>query len=151
MVLAGLKAVETDSAQADHFEQELADVEGRLKDLDEQQKKLLEQSLMGFPEELVIKENQKMNGDRAMLLQRKTELETKIEQTQVAAVNKDNIKLACEMVSRNLGNLTFEDKRLAIEALDIKVWIRHDELIMEGSIPIPDDLSNLSVTSRCLE
>ncbi|MBA7492933.1 hypothetical protein ES702_03486 [subsurface metagenome] len=149
VVLAGLKAVEADSSQADHFEQELTDVEGRLKELDEQQKKLLIQSLIGFPEELVIKENQKMNGDRAVLLQRKTELEAKIEQTQGAAVDKDNIKLACEMVSERLGNLTYEDKRLAVEALDIKVWIRHDELIMEGSIPMPDDLSNLSVTSRC--
>ncbi len=59
------------------------------------------------------------------------------------------MKLACEMVSRNLGNLTYDDKRLEIEALDIKVWIKRDELIMEGSIPMPDDLSNLSITSRC--
>ncbi len=48
-------------------------------------------------------------------------------------------------------NLTHEDKRLAIKALDIKVWIKHDELIMEGSIPMPDDLSNLTVTSSCSE
>jgi hypothetical protein len=40
---------------------------------------------------------------------------------------------------------------MAIEALDIKVWISHKELIMEGAIPIPDDLSNLSMTSRCSE
>ena len=64
-------------------------------------------------------------------------------------MDKDHIKLACEMVSRGLGNLTCDGKRLAIEALDIKVWIKHDELIMEGSIPMPDDLSNLTVTSRC--
>ena len=147
--LAGLKAVETDSAQAHHFEQELADVEGRLKDLDEQQKKLLEQSLMGFPEELVIKENQKINGDRAEYLRRKTELETKIVQSQQATVDLNNIKMVCDIVSKNLGNLTYEDKRLAIKALDIKVWIKHDELTMEGSIPVPDDLSNLTVTSRC--
>jgi len=149
VVLVGLKAVESDSAQVDHFEQELADVEAKLKELDEQQKKLLIQSLMGFPEELVIKENQKFNGDRAVLLERKAELEAKIEQTQQATVDLDNIKLACEMVSQNLGTLTYEDKRLAIEALDIKVWMKHDELIMEGSIPMSDDLSNLTVTSRC--
>ena len=104
---------------------------------------------MGFPEELVIGENQKINSDRAMLLQRKAELEARIEQAQQATVDMDSIKLACEMVGQNLGSLTCEDKRLAIEALDIKVWIKHDELIMEGSIPMPDDLSNLSVTSRC--
>ena len=149
VVLAGLKAAEADLAQADHFEQELADVETTLKGLDIQQKNLLKQSLMGFPEELVIVENQKINGDRAVLLERKAELDAKKEQTQRAAVDMDNIKLACEMVSQNLGSLTYEDKRLAIKALDIKVWIKYDELTMEGSIPMPDDLSNLSVTSRC--
>ncbi len=150
-VLAGLKAVEADSAQADYFTQTLADVEARLTELEEEQKQLLKQSLMGFPEELVIKENQKINGDRAVLLQRKAELEAKIEQAQQATVDMDNIKLVCDIVSKSLGNLTYEDKRLAIEALDIKVWINHEELIMEGSIPIPDDLSNVTVTSRCFE
>jgi len=151
VVLAGLKAVEADSAQADYFTQTLEDVEARLTELEEEQKQLLKQSLMGFPEELVIQENQKINGDRAVLLQRKAELEAKIEQAQQATVDMDNIKLVCDMVSKSLGSLTYEDKRLAIEALDIKVWINHNELIMEGSIPIPDDLSNLTVTSKCLE
>ena len=104
---------------------------------------------MAFPEELVIKENLKINNDRAVLLQRKAELEAKIEQTQQTAVDMNNIKLACEMVSQKLGSLTYENKRLVLEALDIKVWIKHNELTMEGSIPMPDDLSNLSVTSRC--
>lgn len=151
VVLSGLKAMEVDLVQANYFEQELADVEASMKELDEQQKKLLKQSLMGFPEELVIMENQKMNTDRTLLLQRKAELETKIEQVQRTAVDMDNIKLACEMVSQNLGSLTYVDKRLAIEAFDIKVWIKHNELTMEGLIPVPDDLSNLSVTSRCSE
>ncbi len=104
---------------------------------------------MGFPEEIVIKENQKFNGDRAVLLERKAELEAKIGQTQRAVVDMDNIKLACEIVSQKLGSLTYEDKRLALKALDIKVWIKHNELTMEGSIPMVDDLSNLTVTSRC--
>ncbi|MFC2032625.1 recombinase family protein, partial [Chloroflexota bacterium] len=132
VVLAGLKAVEADSARADYFTQTLADVEARLTELKEEQKQLLKQSLMGFPEELVIKENQKINDDRAVLLQRKAELKAKIEQAKQATVDMDNIKLVCDIVSNSLGNLTYEDKRLAIEALDIKVWINHNELIMEG-------------------
>ena len=66
-------------------------------------------------------------------------------------VDLDNIKMVCDIISKSLGNLTYEDKRLAIKALDIKVWIKGNELIMEGSIPMPDDLSNLTVTSRCSE
>ena len=149
VVLAGIKAVEADSADASHFEQELTDVDARLGELDGQQEKLLQQSLMGFPEELVIKENEKINSHRAVLLPHRAELESKIDRVQRSAADMDGIKLACEMVSRALGSLSYEDKRLAIEALDIKVWIKHDELVMEGSIPMPDDLSNLYATSRC--
>ncbi|HEY86746.1 MAG TPA: recombinase family protein [Dehalococcoidia bacterium] len=148
-VLVGIKAVEADSTQADYFMHTLADVEARLSELEEEQKQLLRQSLMGFPEELVIKENQKINDDRTVPLQRKVELEAKIEQAKQTTINMDNIKLVCDIVRKSLGNLTYEDKRLAIEALDIMVWINHNELRMEGSIPIPDDLSNLSITSRC--
>ena len=92
VVLAGLKAVEAYSAQAVCFEQELADVEARLKEVGEQQNILFKQSLMEFPEGLVIQENQKINGARAEYLQRKTELETKIVQAQQATVDLDNIK-----------------------------------------------------------
>jgi hypothetical protein len=141
--------VEADSVQVDHFEEELAKVDVNLGKLDKQQKNLLKQSLMGFPEELVIQENLKLNGERAVLMERKVELEAKIGQTQQAVVNMDNIKLACEVVSQKLGSITYEDKRLALKALDIKVWIKHNELTMEGSIPMYDDLSNLTVTSRC--
>jgi len=70
----------------------LADIEASLKELDEQQNILFKQSLMGFPGDLVIQENQKINGARAEYLQRKTELETKIVQAQQATVDLDNIK-----------------------------------------------------------
>ena len=148
-LLAEIRAAETDSEQAIYFTQTLSEVETKLTSLDEDQQHLLQHSLRGFPEGLVIKENQKINRDRAILLQQKSELEAKIKRVQQARLDVDNIKLACNIVNRNLGILTYEKKRLALEALGIKVWIKNKELIMEGSIPIPDDLSNLNITSRC--
>ncbi len=49
-------------------------------------------------------------------------------------MDKDPIKLACEMVGRGLGNSTCDSKQLAIEAFDIRVWIKHNELATEGSM-----------------
>ena len=147
-LLAGVRAAEADSEQVIYFTQTLSEVETKLMSLDEDQQHLLQHSLRGFPEGLVIEENQKINHDRAILLQQKNELEAKINRVQQARLDLDNIKLACNIVNRNLGNLTYETKRLVLEALDIKVWIKNKELIMEGSIPIPDDLSNLNITSR---
>jgi hypothetical protein len=37
----------------------------------------------------------------------------------------------------NLGNLSFEEKRLFLEALKIKVLIDGDNVAIQGSIPVP--------------
>ena len=61
-----------------------------------------------------------------------------------------NIKLACKMVSQNLGSLTYEDKRFTLKSLDIKVRINHYEMTIGDSISAIDGLPNLNVKSRCL-
>ena len=53
------------------------------------------------------------------------------------------------MVRQNLGEFTFEDKRLALEALSIKVWVDGNNLEVEGAIPITEDDIH-SITSKCL-
>ncbi len=60
----------------------------------------------------------------------------------------ESIERFCEMVRQNLGECTFENKRLALEALSIKVWVDGNNLEIEGAIPIVgDDIQ--SITSRC--
>jgi hypothetical protein len=44
------------------------------------------------------------------------------------------------LVRTNLKNLSFEGKRLALEALDIKVRIDGDDILVEGVIPLDDAL-----------
>jgi len=53
------------------------------------------------------------------------------------------------VVRQNLGEFTFEDKRLALEALSIKVWVDGNNLEVEGAIPITED-DIQSITSKCL-
>ncbi len=60
----------------------------------------------------------------------------------------ESIERFCAVVRQNLGELTFEDKRLALEALSIKVWVDGDNLEIEGAIPIVED-DIQSITSRC--
>lgn len=146
-----LKAKANDAIEVSHrLEQELVQINRRLKALDKDQDELLRQALMGFPDKLVIAENQKINSARAVLMQRKAELEARIEQARQTDVNFESIEQFCEQWRQNLGEeFTFEDKRLALEMLQLKVWVDgDDELIMEGAIPISgDDIQ--SITSRC--
>ncbi|GAI85477.1 unnamed protein product, partial [marine sediment metagenome] len=116
--------------------------------LDKEQQQLLQWALKGFPEETVVAENKRINGQRDLLEQRRSELEARLEQARETEVNMGSIERFCEVVRQNLGEFTFEDKRLALEALSIKVWVEDNKLEIEGAIPIVvEDIQ--SITSRC--
>jgi len=72
----------------------------------------------------------------AIIEQRKIELETRIEQAKQTEVDMECIGRFCELVRQNLGDFTFDDKRLALEALRIKVWVDGNEINIEGAIPV---------------
>jgi len=52
-----------------------------------------------------------------------------------------------ELASQNLDRLTYEDKRLALEALAIKVWTEGDNVAIDGTIPVSEDGTLVSMTS----
>jgi len=111
---------------------------------------LLQWALKGFPEEAVVAENKRINGQRDLLKQHRSELKARLEQARETEVNMESIERFCEVVRQNLSEFTFENKRLALEALSIKVWVEGNKLEIEGVIPISvDDIQ--SITSRCSE
>jgi len=136
VVLVGLEVMESEAGQQSGLEQELAQVNNRLKEVDREQEELLQWALRGFPKEAVEKENNRLNQDRAYLKERKSELETRIKQAKGSQLKIDDIQKACQIVRDNLGRLTFDTKRLALEAFDIKVWLDNDNVVIEGNIPI---------------
>jgi len=150
MILAGLKTGMDEANEASYDERELLEIDRRLKSLDKEQQQLLQWALKGFPEEMVVAENKRINGQRDLLKQRRSELMARLEQARETEVNMESIERFCEVVRQNLGEFTFEDKRLALEALSIKVWVEDNRLEIEGAIPISkDDIQ--SITPRCSE
>ena len=73
-----------------------------------------------------------------------------MEQAKQAEVDVEAIERFCELVRQNLGDFTFEDKRLALEALQIKVLVDGNNINIEGAIPIAEDGIE-STTRRCSE
>lgn len=73
----------------------------------------------------------------AALQGEKLQLEKRIEASRQFELGVDDITRACELVRRNLKGLSFEDKRLALEALQVRVLIDRDNVAIEGAIPIP--------------
>jgi len=136
IVLAELERKRTEVNEKSFLEEELGQVNRRLKVLDREQDQLLQWALKGFPEESVIRESEKINRQRADLKERRAELETKINQARKAEVDIEGIERFCELVRENLSEFTFDDKRLALEALQIEVSVDGDKATVLGSIPI---------------
>ena len=44
----------------------------------------------------------------------------------------------CGLARHNIENLTFDEKRLALEAIKTKVWIDGENVTIEGLIPVLD-------------
>ncbi len=148
VVLAGLKTRMDEANETGDVERELLDIDRRFKSLDKEHQQLLQWALKGFPEKTVVAENKRINGQRDLLKQRRAELEARLEQVRETEVNMESIERFCEVVRQNLGEFTFENKRLALEALSIKVWVEGNKLEIEGAIPISgDDIQ--SITSKC--
>ncbi len=69
---------------------------------------------------------------------RKSELERRIEASQHEEVDIQGVRRFCELAKENLSSFSFEEKRLALEALRIRVLVNGTTITVEGAIPIPD-------------
>ncbi|MFC2062782.1 recombinase family protein [Chloroflexota bacterium] len=135
-VLSGIMAMENYKKRVKQLEAELSQVDKHLDSLTKEQEQLLSWALKGFPEETIVKENERINRTREELKQHKVRLEGQIKSSRQAEINTHNIKEACATVQRNLEDLTLENRRLAMEALDMVVYLNGEDVRIEGSIPI---------------
>ena len=79
----------------------------------------------------------------AELDRQRHQLEHRIEVCEQNEIDFDNVREFCKLASQNIENFTFENKRLALEVLGIKVWIDNQEITLEGVIPrIKDEIAS---------
>ncbi|MFC1870860.1 recombinase family protein [Chloroflexota bacterium] len=147
LVATEAKRLQEESKQPNSFQRELANVQTRLKELDAEQYNLLQLAQKGFPDTMVEQENKKINDLRASLQQWKAEMESKKEKAVVAAKCLGGVERFCKLATRNLDELTYDDKRLALEAMAIKVWIEGDNVTVDGAIPVFEEGTLVSMTS----
>ncbi|MFC1968550.1 recombinase family protein, partial [Chloroflexota bacterium] len=121
-----INEIEKERQEADKsgvLENELQHIERHLKALKREQEQLLQWALKGFPEETIILENKKINDKREHLKAQKAELESQIKVSQEAMVNVPKLERLVELIREEIVNSDFETKRLAMEMLNIKVWV----------------------------
>jgi len=126
----------TASRQVVNWQDELQSVERRLSNIEKQKDRAWKAFELTGDEERFKREIAKCDQDKEVLIEHKASLEQKIETFQQCQVDIKGIKQACELVKRNVTSLSFEDKRLTLEALQIRVLVDGDSLNIEGAIPI---------------
>jgi len=118
---------------------ELKQVERQLKALARDQEQLLQWALKGFPEETVVAENERINEKRNSLQTQKAELEAQIKASQEASVSLPKLKRFIELIRQKLTTLDYDTKRLALDMLNIKVWLDGHDIEITGTLPIVED------------
>jgi len=140
LIITEINKQREDINQLSLLEDELKQVEKHLKALDRDQEQLLQWALKGFPEETVVAENKRINKRRASLQTQKAELETQIKAGQEASASLPKLERFIELMREKLTMLDFETKRMALEMLNIKVWIDGHNVEITGTVPIADDV-----------
>jgi site-specific DNA recombinase len=139
VVLAGLKTRESEAKQASFYLAELETVEVKLRHMEREKDRVWKAFELTGDEAKFAKEIKDVMARIGELEKQKLELERRIEASKQAEVDMDSIKRCCELVRSNLADFTFENKRLALQALNIKVCIDGENIAIEGAVPMGED------------
>jgi len=145
IILAGLQQSKDGIDQGSFLEEELDRIVKRLKALDKEQEQLLQWAMKGFPEDMVVKENEKINRERTELQRAIQETEKKLEQAKESHIDLEKVEDFCKIASQNLADFGYAEKKLALETLKIKVWIDgNNPPRLEGILPVPSEVCAMS-------
>lgn len=133
VIMSGIESIKDDGGV---LVEELAQCGNRLRGIDNEQEQLLQWALKGFPEPTVRAENERLNQDRRDLLQRKAEIEARLTEVKESQVRLGDIQRSLDIIKTNLGKLSFQEKRMTLFALGIKVWVDKGNISIEGSVPV---------------
>ena len=117
-------------------ESELQQVEKQLRELDREQRQLLQWALKGFPEEQIVAENKRINQSKSSLEARRAVLESQIQESGEAEASLPKLEEYIQIVRGKLTTLDFDMKRLALDMLNIKVFIDGQSMEITGTIPV---------------
>jgi site-specific DNA recombinase len=138
IVLIGLGVKENEAANANSYQVELEGLEAQFRQTKREKDRVWKAFKLTGDEAKFAEEIKEVTDKTEELTRRRLELEKRIEASEQAETDIEGIKRFCELAKRNLSEFTFEDKRLALEALRIKVWIDNEQITVEGAIPEVD-------------
>ena len=138
LVLAELQRKEQEANATNFLQSDLERVKTQLANRQKQKSRIWRAFALTGDEEKFKRDIGMLNSEVKALEDELLHLEERIKHAERFHSSVTDIKRACQLIKRNLGSLSFEDKRLALEALQIKVWVDDSNVNIEGVIPIPE-------------
>ncbi|MFC1979487.1 recombinase family protein [Chloroflexota bacterium] len=140
IIISEIENQRQEANQLGVLETELRQVERQLKRLDREQEQLLQWAHKGFPEETIVADNKRINTKRESLKEQKAELEARVQVSSEAIVSLPRLEQFVQNIREKLTALDFEAKRMALDMLDIKVWLDGKNVEITGTIPVEEGL-----------
>jgi len=136
VVLTELQKRQDEIGQTNLLERHLQTVRARLSHKEKEKERIHRAFYVTGDEQRFLKDIAGLAEETKALEEEKTELENRIGANRRLEVDMERAKEACELVRSNLGALSIEDRRLALEALQIRVRVDGSNINIEGAIPI---------------
>ena len=143
-ILAGLQQLNDGVHQQSFFEEELNRLTKDIEKTDTEQQQLLQWALKGFPEEIVSKENERLNRQRIELQREIEETEKRLEEARERYIDPEKLQEFCRIASQNLPTFGHTEKKLALETFKVRVFIDDKTPRLEGVLPIPSEMCAMS-------
>ena len=138
LIIAELERRQSEESESDFLERDLETVKIKLANREKQKARVWRAFEIVGDEETFKRDIAVVNREIEDLRAEKSELERHIETRKQWKLDAESIKGFCQIARQNIQSFSFEEKRLALEALQIKVWINGEFIDVEGIIPIPE-------------
>jgi site-specific DNA recombinase len=137
VVLWELQRRQDDLGARQRCQRELERVEKQLSSLGKEQQRLVRLYRYGeIDDEYIERELQRLARERDRLTSEKKALEERLAERAVTPDDIQAVREFCQRVAQNLGSLSLEEKRLALEALQVSITVEPDKLVLDGALPL---------------
>ena len=141
LVLEGIKTRQAKLGRDNLLEKELDTASNQLANREKQKDRAHQAFLLTGDLSRFNTDMSRLDRETEALEQRKAEIESRISANKQFDLNVSEIKEACGLVKNNLKTLSFEEKRLALSALQIQVYIDGENVSLHGVIPMGNKAS----------
>lgn len=139
LLLTYLREQRESKDSPNHLEEQIQRNKNMLRTLDESETRYLRLYGAGIiTEEKLRVEAIRIRKEVERITQENTALDRQLGEIQDLEISTESVRQLSNSMAKNLESLTFDEKRFALNGLNIQVWIDGNSVVIEGTLPKTD-------------